>query len=136
MPKLPLALVCSAAALLSACSDKNDAAEDRMEQAAEASAAKAGPAPVALGLSEAQLLGADLVDAKGVELGDVAGVARDASGKVDRLLVEIEDSNPDRFVHVPVAGLTTVAQGSDTNVATKMTAQQLAALPTVKLPAP
>lgn len=136
MTKFALTLACSAAALLGACSDHNDAAEDKMERDAEASAAAAGAAEAALGLNEAQLLDAELLDAGGLELGDVASVARDASGKVDRLLIEIEDSNPDRFVYVPVAGLKTVVRGTDTDLATTMTAQQLAALPAVQLPAP
>jgi hypothetical protein len=61
---------------------------------------------------------------------------RDESGKVDRLLVEVEDSNPDRNVHIPVAGLKTAVRGTDTDLSTTMTKQQLAALPEVKLPAP
>ena len=93
-------LGCSAA-LLSACSDNDDAAEDKLEKAAETSATVAGPVPAALGLSEAQLLDADLVGADGKELGDVAQVVRGADDKVDRLLVEIEDSSPDlSLIHI------------------------------------
>ncbi len=133
--------ICAAAlafSLLAACNDRGDAddrAEDRMEQAAEASAAAAGPAEAALGLSERQLLDADLVGPDGVELGDVQAVLRGADGKVDRLLVEIEDSHPDKYVHVPVAGLKVVQQGADRDISTTMTQQQLAALPAVSLPA-
>lgn len=122
--------------LLAACNDANDAAEDKMEREAEASASAAGPAEAALGLNEAQLLDAELVGANGVELGDIARLERDASGKVDRLVVEIEDSNPDRFVHVPIAGLTAVVRGTDTDLSTTMTKEQLRALPEVKLPQP
>ena len=130
----PLILFACSTALLSACTDSNDAAEDKLERTAEASAAVSGPAPVALGLNEAQLLDAELVGADGIELGDVAQVARGADGKVDRLLVEIEDSNPDRYVHVPVAGLKTIVRGTDTDLSTTMTKAELAALPEVKLP--
>lgn len=129
LPLVPLALV-------AACTDKNDAAEDKMERTAEKSAIAAGPALVALGLSEAQLLDAELIGSDGTELGDVAAVVRDAGGTVDRLLVEIEDSHPDRFVHVPVAGLKTLVRGDDTDLSTTMTKAELAALPEVKLPAP
>lgn len=129
LPLVPLALV-------AACTDKNDAAEDKMERTAEKSAIAAGPAPVALGLSEAQLLDAELIGGDGTELGDVAAVVRDAGGTVDRLLVEIEDSHPDRFVHVPVAGLKTLVRGDDTDLSTTMTKAELAALPEVRLPAP
>lgn len=132
----PLILLACSTALLAACADQNDAAEDKLERSAKASAAAAGPAPVALGLNEAQLLSAELVGSGGVELGDVAQVVRGADGTVDRLLVEIEDSNPDRYVHVPIAGLTTVVRGTDTDLSTSMTKAQLAALPEVKLPAP
>ena len=122
------------AVLLSACDQSGqDAAEDRVERAAEASAAAAGPAIAALGLTEAQLLEADLVGPGDVELGDVTSLSRGADGQVDRVLVEIEDSNPDRFVYVPVAGLTVVTRGNDRDLATTMTREALAALPDVPL---
>jgi len=122
-----LCLACSTV-LLAAC-DRPDEQDDRIEAAAEASAVAAGPEPAAFGLSEAQLLDADLVDANRVELGSIEGVVRDASGEVHRLLVEIEDSNPDRFVEVPVEGLATLLAGDDTDLSTSMTKEQLAALP-------
>jgi hypothetical protein len=133
-----LAIAACAALLVAACNDgPGDAAEDRVEDAAEASAAAAGPTPVALGLSEAQLLEADLrATADGSELGDIASVLRAADGSVDRLLVEIEDSNPDRFVEIPLAGLTVLARGDDTDLVATMTAAQLAALPDAALPTP
>ncbi|HEY6814302.1 MAG TPA: PRC-barrel domain containing protein [Croceibacterium sp.] len=122
-------------ALLTACDNAGtDQAEDRVEDAAEASAVAAGPTPVALGLSEAQLLDADLRAADGVELGDVMNLLRAADGSVDRLLVEIEDSNPDRFVEIPVQGLTVVTRGDDTDLVTTQTAADLAALPAASLP--
>lgn len=128
-------LACSAA-LISACSDKNEAAEDKLERAAETGATVAGPLPAALGLSEAQLLDADIVGADGKELGDIAQVLRDSDGKVDRLLIEIDGSHPDRYIHVPITGLKTVVHGNDTDLETPMTKADLAALPEVKLPSP
>lgn len=116
-------------ALLAACND----AEDRMERAAETSAEAAGPAEAALGLSEAQLLDAELVDPNGIELGDVESVSRDANGNVDRLLIEIEDSNPDRFVYIPIDGLSTIVRGDDVDLQTTMTRNDLLALPEVQL---
>lgn len=124
-----LLVLCLAGSLLAGCSDNAADQEDRIEQAAETSAAVAGPEPVALGLSEAQLLEADLIGADRVELGSVEAVLRNAEGTVDRLLIEIEDSHPDRFVEVPVAGLTTLAAGDDTDLSTTMTMEQLSALP-------
>ncbi|MEW9856434.1 PRC-barrel domain containing protein [Novosphingobium sp. M1R2S20] len=115
------------------CNDSGDVAEDKMERAAEAQATAAGNETVALGLTELQLLDADLIGADNVELGDVVRIERDTAGNVDRLLIEIEDSNPDRFVHVPVSGLRAVARGNDTDLQTSMTVAELQALPEVKL---
>lgn len=129
-----LLLVCSAA-LVAGCSD-NEAAEDKMERAAETGATVAGPLPAALGLSEAQLLDADIVGPDGKELGDVAQVLRGPDDKVDRLLVELDGGLRDRYVHVPITGLKTVVRGDDTNLETPLTKAELAALPEVKLPAP
>src|SRR5690606_9435142 len=121
--------------LVAACSDKNDAAEERLERAAETSATVAGPTPAALGLSEAQLLDADIVGSDGREVGEVAQVLRDASGMVERLLVELEGPG-DRYVHVPILGLTPVVRGTDTDLQMAMTKARLDALPEVKLPPP
>lgn len=127
-------LACSAT-MLAACSDKNEAAEDKLERAAETSATVAGPLPAALGLTEAQLLDADLVGADGKDLGDVEQVLRDPDNKVDRLLVELDGIGPDRYVHVPLTGLKAVVNGGDADLVTPLTKADLAALPEVKLPA-
>lgn len=125
-----------AALFLAACDSKQEAAEDRMERAAETSATVAGPLPAVLGLSEAQLLDADIVGADGKDLGDVSQVLRGADDKVDRLLVELAGVGPDRYVHVPVQGLKPIVRGDDTDLQTSMTKADLDALPEVKLPAP
>lgn len=135
----PLALLPLLAAALGACESQAereaDVAEDRMEQQADASAAAAGAAIAALGLTERQLLDADLVAADGTELGDVEQIRRGLDGEVEGLLVEIEDSNPDRFVVVPLDGLTTRVSGDDTDLQTTMTAAEFAALPDAPLDA-
>lgn len=131
-----LVLLASSMALLAACNDTNEAAEDKFERAAETGATVAGPMPAALGLSEAQLLDADVVGADGKEIGEVAQVVRDVDDKVDRLLVELDGGLTDRYVHIPVLGLKTVVRGNDTDLETSMTKAQIAALPEVKLPAP
>ena len=133
MNRYLICLACSAT-LLAACDDWDDEQEDRIEAAAEASAAAAGPAPAALGLSEGQLLEADLINGSHLELGSVEGVVRNAEGEVDRFLIEVEDSNPDRFVEVPVEGLSPVVVGDDTDLLTTMTKEQLSALPEVQMP--
>lgn len=130
-----LFLACSAM-MLAACSDKNEAAEDKLERAAETSATVAGPLPAALGLTEAQLLDADLVGADGKDLGDIEQVLRDRDNKVDRLLVELDGIGPDRYVHVPITGLKPVVNGNDTDLETPLTKADLAALPEVKLTTP
>ena len=126
-------LVMLAFPFLAACNDTQEQAEDKLERAAETGARVAGPLPAALGLSEAQLLDADLVGVDGKDLGDVAQVVRDSDGKVDRLLVEL-DGIGDRYVHIPITGLKTAGDGDDTNLATPMTKADLAALVEVKLP--
>lgn len=125
-----------ATALLCGCSDNaNEAAAERVEEAAETNAAAAGPAPVALGLSEAQLIEADLLGPGNVELGDLTSLVRGPSGAVESLLVEVEDSNPDRFVQVPISGLTVVQRGNDQDLSTTMTKAQFDRLPEARLPA-
>lgn len=128
-------LLCTLAACQSQAERQADATEDRIEQQADASAATAGSAVAALGLSEAQLLEADLVTADGTDLGDVEQVRRGADGAVTGLLVEIANSDPDRYVVVPLDGLTTRPDGTDTDVQTAMTAAELAALPDATLDA-
>lgn len=49
------------------------------------------------------------------------------------MLVEIKDSNPDKYVHVPIAGLKPISTGADWNLATTTTKQELTALPAVSL---
>lgn len=128
---LPIAL-----ASLAACGSDDtsetratEAQLDRIEDQAEQSAVAAGTAEAALGLTEAQLLDAELVTADGIDLGDVERVSRDASGAVTELLIEIEDSNPDRYVVIPIDGLTVRVDGDDSDLQTSMTMQDLAALP-------
>lgn len=124
------------AAILAACGQsRQDAAEDRVERAAEPSAAASGAAAVALGLTEAQLIDADLIGPGNVELGDVTSVARGPDGQVDRLLIEIEDSNPDRFVYVPITGLAVITRGADRDLSTTMTREALGALPDAQIAA-
>lgn len=103
--------------------------EDRMEQAAEASATAAGAAIAALGLTEAQLLDADLVGLDGADLGDVEQLHRNEAGEVIALVVEVEGSDPDRWVLVPLHGLTVLVNGDDHKLQTGMSASDVAGLP-------
>lgn len=127
---LPLAAI-ALAACESEAERQEDATEDQIEQQAEQSAMAAGDEVAALGLTERELLDADLVAEDGTELGDVEQVRRDASGAVTALLVEVEDSDPDRYVEVPLTGLTVREGGviNDTDLQTSMTAQDIADMP-------
>lgn len=133
MNRHPALAAIFALASLSACESaaerEADATEDRIEQQADASAAAAGSATAALGLTETQLLEADLVAADGSDLGDVEQVRRNAAGTVDGLLVEIEGDDPDRYVLVPIDGLTTRGNGDDIDLQTARTAADLTAMP-------
>lgn len=86
---------------------------------------------VALGLTERQLLDADFKDWNGSDLGDVEALERDTGGAVTHLIVEIDDTDPDRYVRVPVDGLERVADGNDWDVRGQYTRDQLMALPEV-----
>lgn len=129
------AIVPLAALALTACESEAeqqaDRTEDRIEQQAEQSAVAADGEIAALGLTERQLLDAELVSSDGTELGDVEQVRRDAGGAVTGLLVEVEDSEPDRYVELSLDGLTVTEGGvfSETNLQTEMTAQDLASMP-------
>ncbi len=140
MPKTAFALLPILALSLAACESQAekeaDAVEDAVEQSADASAAAAGSAIAALGMTEAQLLDADLVTPTGDDLGDVEQVRRGADGTVEGLLVELDDTDPDRWVVVPIAGLTARADGADMDVQTAMTAAELAALPDAQMTMP
>ena len=123
--------------MLSACDSAEeqtaDRTEDRIEQAAEESARAAGDTPVALGLTERQLLNADLLASDGTELGDIESVTKDANGNAIELLIEVEDSNPDRYVTIPIEDLEPVKRGNDTDLSTSMTMDDIAALPDAQL---
>jgi hypothetical protein len=130
-------LALGVAACQSEADKQADATEDALEQRADAGVAASDGAVVALGMTERQLLDADLVAADGTELGEVEALSRSGdpvSGAVTGLIVELEDSNPDRYVPVPLAGLTTRRDGNDMDVQTGLTAAELAAMPDVALP--
>lgn len=138
------ALIVAAGALaLAACGTNEDQA--RVAADAPAGSAAGGTQPpaagtasdaagpgTALGLTTAQLVDADLKDMNGRDLGDVEGVVQDGSGAITHLLVEIDDTSPDRYVHVPVEGLSAVRDGDDWDVQGNLTREQLLAMPAVE----
>lgn len=70
-------------------------------------------APGALGLTMQQLADADILDASGQDIGEVERVETDAQGNVTMLIVEVDDTEPDVFVQLPLDNLTAVMQGDD-----------------------
>lgn len=84
---------------------------------------------LALGLTARQLEDADIIDAAGRELADVERLVTASGGQLTSLIVEIEDSNPDRLVTLPLEGLVVVENGNDRDLRTTMTLEQLQALP-------
>ncbi len=120
---------------LSACSD-TDAGRAQESAAGNGAAASAdqtaATAPVvALGLTAEQLGDAEILNASGVEIGEVERVITDPSGTVTGLLVEIEDSDPDRYVNIPLDGLSVVRDGDDQDLGSSLTREQLLAIPAV-----
>lgn len=139
MGRTPIKILPFVTIALTACQSEaeraSDATKEQIERQAEQSAAAAGEEIAALGLTERQLLDANLVSEDGSELGDVEQVLRDDSGAVSAFLVEVEDSNPDHYVEVPLAGLT-VMEGiflNDADLQTNKTAQDLASMPDARM---
>jgi hypothetical protein len=136
----PLMLV--APLVLAACSPEKPDAPAGAEIAANGAVSVPAATPPALpsatgpgtafGLTTRQIDDADLVDASGAKLGEVERVVTDPAGAITALVVELEDTKPDRFVQLPITGLTAVADGNDWNVRTTATRDQLVAMPSVQ----
>ena len=87
-----------------------------------------------LGIARHQLEDADLLDARGREIGEVEGLVAGADGKITGLIVEIDqrDPTPDRRVQIPISGLKAVPDRGDAgefNIQIAKTAAELLALP-------
>lgn len=86
----------------------------------------------AFGLTTKQIEDADLIDVTGKDLGDIHRVETDASGNIDAVIVEIADTDPNRFVRLPLTRLTAVADGDDWNLRAATSRVELIALPQVE----
>lgn len=129
---------------LAACSDDPPAAPAGTE--VTTNGAISAPAPVltprvlpsasgpgtAFGLTTHQIEGADLVDVRGTDLGDVHRVETDASGNIADIVLEIDDTDPDRFVRLPLARFTAVADGDEWDLRAATSRDELIALPQVE----
>lgn len=92
----------------------------------------------ALGLTRHQLEDADLIDARGREIGEVERVVVGADGKVTGLIVEIDqrDPKPDHHVQISLVGLKAVPElrdPDDFNIQTDKSQVDLLALPVAAL---
>lgn len=126
-----LIAVASLAALMAACSEQKKEPAPAAEPAATAPTPAAGltrDEPVALGLTVAQLEDADLLAVNGSDFGDVERVDVDSAGKVTGLIVAPTGPG-ERWVRLPLTGLTVKADGDDHDVVTTMTWEEVKALP-------
>lgn len=93
---------------------------------------EAGALPVvALGLTERQILEADLVNDAGREIGDVKALVRGTDGQPNGILVEVDGLGTDRHVQVPLEGLKAVRAGTDWNIVSPLSREELTKLPAV-----
>ena len=111
-----LILVASLAVLLGACSEQKKAAPP------------AEPEPMALGLKASQFGGSNLLSTNGSDLGDVVRVDVNSEGKATGLIVAPTGPGQ-RWVRLPLAGLTIKADGPYNDVVTSMTWEEVKALP-------
>jgi hypothetical protein len=130
--------------LIAACSDDPPAPPAGTE--VTANGAISAPAPTvtasnlpsasgpgtAFGLTTRQIEDAGLVDVTGKDLGDIHRVETDASGNIDAVIVEIDDTDPDRFVRLPLTRLTAVADGDGWNLRAATSRAELIELPQVE----
>lgn len=129
---------------LAACSEKPPEAPAGTEVTANGAISAPAPAltPKALpsasgpgtafGLTIRQIEEADLVDARGADLGDVHRAETDASGNIVDVVIEIADTDPDRFVRLPLTRLTAVADGDEWDLRAATSRDELIALPQVE----
>ncbi|MNR17765.1 hypothetical protein D3C85_1344470 [compost metagenome] len=114
-----LIVVASLAALLAACSE---------QKKETAPAAVAEPEPMALGLKVSQFDGSNLLQTNGSDLGDVVRVDVNSEGKATGLIVAPTGPGQ-RWVRLPLAGLTTKVDGPYHDVVTNLTWEEVKALP-------
>lgn len=137
MKRLAAVALMSAAALVAACSDRDD-------DVVQVPAPGAAPAPVsdtradvattatavAMGMTRQQLEDADVLSAANTKLGEVETLVLDAGGQATHVVVELEGPGDPKVV-VPIDQLRSIAQnnGADVDLTTDLTAVQLQALP-------
>jgi sporulation protein YlmC with PRC-barrel domain len=129
-----LMIAAAAAALLAACSQQKETPPaDTARAAAPAMTAQPDVAmtqgePLVLGLRSAQLEGANLLSTDGTDVGDVQKVDVSSDGKATGLIVAPTGVG-ERWVRLPLAGLTVKTLGDDHVVVTGLTLDQVKTLP-------
>lgn len=122
-----LIVLASAAALLAACSQHKEKAPPPAEAPA-VSDALTRDEPIALGLTAAQFDGANLLSTNGSDLGDVVRVDVNSAGKAVGLIVAPTGPGQ-RWVRLPLDGLTVKVNGPYHDVVTTRTWEEVKALP-------
>ena len=136
-----LMIAAAAAALLAACSQQKEtpppapapapapatAPPQAMTPQTDVAAMTQGE-PMVLGLRSAQLEGANLLSSDGTDVGDVQRVDISSDGKATGLIVAPTGVG-ERWVRLPLAGLTVKTLGDDHVVVTALTLDQVKALP-------
>lgn len=85
-------------------------------------------AALAFGMTRDELEDADVRAADNTDLGDVEALVLNAAGELESIVVELEGPG-DREVLVPIGRFTALQQGDDKDLATTLSAAELAALP-------
>ncbi len=85
-------------------------------------------AALAFGMTRDELEDADVRAADNTDLGDVEALVLNAAGELESIVVELEGPG-DREVLVPIGRFTALQQGADKDLATTLSAAELAALP-------
>lgn len=126
-----LIIVLAATTVLAACSPQREKTPaDTPPPTAPAAASTTVPQndPVVLGLTTAQIQGANLLSADQTDVGDVEKVDVNSEGKATGLIITPTGSG-ERWVRLPLEGLVVKNDGGDHVVITTMTLAQIEALP-------
>jgi hypothetical protein len=117
-----LIVLASVAALLAACS------EQKKEAPPAAPPAAMPDEPVALGLKASQFSGSNLLSTNGSDLGDVVRIDVNSAGRATGLIVAPTGPGQ-RWVRLPLDGLTVKVDGPYHDVVTPLTWEEVKALP-------
>jgi uncharacterized protein YceK len=123
--KRTLIAIFAAPVLFSGCGS-SDRTEPQQQEASDAPVMiEERQAENTLALTEGQLIGANLLDLRGNNIGRIRGVLRGDDGQITALDVEIDDSAlPDRVL-LPLDGLEAIQVGERWNIRSNLTRERL-----------